>query len=273
MCTLAFCKERKMTFEEFLNCHESNGDGIGIGFCSDGKQVYVKGFMTFDEAWKAYQKLPDGPHVIHFRLGTAGAKSRELTHPFICSDDSELELSYRGETPILFHNGMIWKYEAYCKKHNIAINDRMSDTRMVAMMISKYGMKKAMQHFDGKFIVLHSGGRALMKGDFIYENGIYFSNTYYKYSFKRNWNKNYSCTVDDVYPKTGTNVPKVVSTSTTPITKGTTLSKNQKDKLDKIPVYGDDTTKNYTVVNKKKTYDNDYLNLTDEEIFSMYKTK
>lgn len=207
MCTLAFCHERKMTKEEFENCDDMNGDGIGFAFNKGGKQYYAKGFMDFESAWEFYEKVPENKaHIVHFRMGTAGGNVPELTHPFICTETSPLHLDGITEEPLLFHNGMIsnWKKEA--KLERVLVHNYMSDTRMLAILTGKYGMenfKSLFKKSDGKFIILYKG-KAKMYGDFIYEKGIYFSNTHYKYSMRPySYNKAYweRDLMDDYYVK------------------------------------------------------------------------
>lgn len=187
MCTLAFCHTRKMSYEEFSNCDNSNGDGIGFGFSKDGKQLLIKGFMYLDEAWDFYQTVPEGKgHVIHFRFGTSGDNIPELTHPFICSDTSPVkDLTKLTEKPLLFHNGVNIGWEDEAKTENVPLHSRMSDTRFMAMMIGKYGLenyKEFVSTDHGKFIILNKG-KAKMIGDFIFDKGIYYSNNHYKYDF------------------------------------------------------------------------------------------
>jgi predicted glutamine amidotransferase len=179
-----------MTEKEFMNCAEGNDDGIGFGFNKGGKQAFIKGFMDGEQAYEFYKQFPKKPHIAHFRLSTAGSVTPKLTHPFICSDTSNLLLNYVGDSPILFHNGMLFSWETYAKKYDIKINEFMSDTRMLAMLISKLGMKEALDLFSGSKFIILKDGTAYMRGDFIYENGVYFSNTGYKYSYGRFYKKN-----------------------------------------------------------------------------------
>lgn len=179
MCLLAYCKTRKLTRDEFESCFDWNGDGVGIAYKSRGSFHYIKGFMNLTTAWKFYKKFPNAPHVIHFRLGTSGDNIPELTHPFICSKDSNLSLKYSGKETLLFHNGIIHDWRAHCVIHEIDSNDKkMSDTRFAAILIGKKGIK-VLNELNGKYIALHKG-KIYTKGHFIKENGVYFSNDGYK---------------------------------------------------------------------------------------------
>ena len=194
MCTLAFCKERKMTYSEFMTCAENNSDGIGFAWSSKKQQVYTKGFMDEKVAWEFYKRLPkDKPHLVHFRLGTAGDNVEQLTHPFIISEDSPTPLTYIGDKPILFHNGALWGWQKDCKDNNIPTHRMMSDTRMVAILCHRNGVKETLKETSGKYIVLHKGN-IYIKGHFINEDGVYFSNSWYKESLFRSYSSSYSTT-------------------------------------------------------------------------------
>lgn len=199
MCTLAFCHKRKLTEEEFFNCEYMNGDGIGFGFNKNKKQFFVKGFMNGEDAWDFYKKVPGNKaHVVHFRLGTAGLKVAELTHPFICSETSPLLTKGLTEEPLLFHNGVILAWRELAKKEGVAIHDYMSDTRLLAIMAGKYGInnfKHLISKHDGKFIILKDG-KAKLFGNFISEHGVFFSNDYYKFNLR---NKNMGYDIYDEY--------------------------------------------------------------------------
>jgi predicted glutamine amidotransferase len=183
-----------MTYKEFENCDDSNGDGIGFGFNKKGKQYYVKGFMDLESAWEFYKKLPEKvAHVVHFRLGTAGGNIPQLTHPFICDERSPLFLEHTTEKPLLFHNGMALRWEMDAETEKIPVHNYMSDTRMLAILLGKYGIenkKTILRPSYGKFIILDKGKATLM-GEFIYDKGVYFSNNNFKYSFKSLRKKSY----------------------------------------------------------------------------------
>lgn len=213
MCILVYCEKRKMTQTEFMNCADGNSDGIGFGFSKNGKQAFIKGFMDGDHAYDFYRSFPDKPHIAHFRLSTAGSVTPKLTHPFICSETSNLLLNYVGNDPILFHNGMLASWETYARKYDIKTNEFMSDTRMLAMLIAKLGMTEALDLFSGSKFIILKDGTAFMRGDFIYEDGAYFSNTGYKYSYSKYYSKgSYKTkTVVKTTPKTEVNKAYVPS--------------------------------------------------------------
>jgi predicted glutamine amidotransferase len=177
-----------MTFKEFENCFNSNRDGVGFGFNKKGKQFYVKGFMDIKSAWNFYKGIPNISHVVHFRLGTSGENIPELTHPFIASELSPLPLRYIGDAPLIFHNGIIFDWKLKAQKYLIPIvkNDPlMSDTRLLSILVGKFGLEyfdRFVDNYDGKFIIMNNN-KATMKGKFIHEDGVYFSNDKFKDSY------------------------------------------------------------------------------------------
>lgn len=84
MCIIALKPEKRIfTKAELKIMWDSNPDGAGFMYADGGKVHIVKGLMTLDALWEAIQTVgPMRKMVIHFRIKTHGAISRELTHPF-----------------------------------------------------------------------------------------------------------------------------------------------------------------------------------------------
>jgi len=183
MCVIAYCKERKLTWDEFENCYDTNDDGVGISYRKNGKVHYVKGIMELKEAWEIYNKLRiRGEHVVHFRVGTSGSKGPELTHPFIVSRKSPLRIKYSGNKEVLFHNGVISDWEEWTMPYYISQKflpeGEMSDTRLAAMLVSQLG-EKVLDVIKGKYVIFGSK-RVYVRGEFEEVKGVMFSNTSYK---------------------------------------------------------------------------------------------
>lgn len=154
--------------------------------------------MNRTTAWNFYAKFPNGPHVVHFRMGTSGAMSPQLTHPFIATKESELPLKHSGNDSLLFHNGVVTRWRELCYRHNIEIDDNMSDTRALAMMVGIYGPSVINKFGAGGRFILLENGVARLFGKFIYDTGVYFSNDYYKWSRDDYW-YNYKYTNKKTY--------------------------------------------------------------------------
>jgi hypothetical protein len=100
--------------------YESNPDGAGFAYTLN-KRVYIeKGFMTYDEFTKALDDLEDKLKVkynltlkdisivFHFRIGTHGPNSPELTHPFpISAQKKHFDALDLYTDVVMAHNGII----------------------------------------------------------------------------------------------------------------------------------------------------------------------
>jgi predicted glutamine amidotransferase len=208
MCIIAITKDRMLTQEEFENCWNHNPDGFGMAWHSlykNGKQAinYVKGKMEHDEAWKLYQGIKNTQMILHFRIKTAGDVCSELTHPFLISPTSPNCLEYRGDIPILFHNGSQYSWQDDCLdyvlKSEKRVTGNMSDSRWIAMDIGSRTDKheiiiEMLQQKQGKFVLMETK-KITYIGDFTEEDGVFFSNTTYKtarsYKTKKSYYGNY----------------------------------------------------------------------------------
>lgn len=181
MCCLLLCKSRALNKDEFEEAWSRNKDGFGYAYRKDKKVVFKKGMMDKNIAFEEYNKINNiFPHVAHFRLGNPVCE--ELTHPFLCTEDSELILEGETDEPVLFHNGVVASWEKYLltiflKLGHIPEGD-WSDTRVVAIICKILGTD-ALKYIDGKFISF-SPTKTIISGKFEDEkNGIVASNTSY----------------------------------------------------------------------------------------------
>lgn len=184
MCIIAICLTRKLTEDELANCWSSNKDGAGIGWAENGKVKYKKGFTKLEDLKGFYSNFPSIPHVLHFRTGTSGGYSPQMTHPFIVDKEGSLDLEYEGTKSILFHNGVVsdWKDMAltYFLSNNIRIpKGEWSDTRLLAVLCSQMGFQ-LLEFIYGKFAVIHKDGTIEQHGAFIEDEGNFYSNSDYK---------------------------------------------------------------------------------------------
>lgn len=101
---------------------DTNPDGGGFAYVHDGKTVIQKGYMKYDDFYRAYNEAIDkygenSPFLVHLRIGTSGSKSPSNTHPFPIKGGA------------MIHNGIL-----FTPTGNRAgpAHDRKSDTRVVA---------------------------------------------------------------------------------------------------------------------------------------------
>jgi len=138
------------------------------------------------------------PFIVHFRASSVGGKSLLLSHPFEVTETSEL--SWQGEAEqLLVQNGTYSDYEMLMLAAGVeSPDDRlpMSDTRGIAMILSKLDAGKQNAFLKKlssigrhgscitgqKFVLIDAKTKQFkMAGDFTEEDGMYFSNTYWKH--------------------------------------------------------------------------------------------
>ena len=183
MCVVAICQKKRIPHDEFLEAFRCNDDGVGMAWRTNGTIRYIKGLMKDKEAWETYKtNVPEDafPHIVHFRKGTP--KCPDLTHPFLCTEESEIILNYEGKDSVLFHNGVVMNWKTTLLnifvKYGKTIDGEWSDTRMVAMLVHLLS-EKALEFVDGKYVIF---GTDIAKyyGDWCKEEaGIIWSNRSY----------------------------------------------------------------------------------------------
>jgi len=177
MCVIAVSQNGKKLPQEWLeDMWLANSDGCGIAYVKDDQIVVRKGFMKLESFLSFYEKLPDVPHVVHFRLASTGSISKQLTHPFRIDKADNLRIKYSAEL-VLFHNGTIKDYEQYAKL--AGVSSKNSDTFCLARYLAKLSysdkIKVLRRQIGSKFVVLSPNSIVLL-GRFFPKNEFWFSN-------------------------------------------------------------------------------------------------
>ncbi len=175
------------------NCYISNPDGAGIMYTKNNKVVIDKGYMNFNSLWKRLEKLKteidikNTPIVLHFRIGTSGAFDKSNTHPFELTNQNNKLLKLKNSVDIgIAHNGIITAYE---DSNDFTLNDTQLFIKKFLYPIYKidnnfYNNKQIQEIIktvtNSKFAFLTSKNELILIGDFIEENGIYYSNKTYQ---------------------------------------------------------------------------------------------
>ena len=194
MCIIVYKpKKQNLPSKEILkNCYERNADGCGYTFTINNKVAIKKGYFDFDKFYQditsdfTKYKLFDKNLIIHFRISTSIAVNEYKTHPFALTSQKEhIEHKNVFCGCSVVHNGVLWDYEkknGYTDTQNF-ITDYLSP--LLAQF--KYDFNnKLLQHIiqtelkTSKICVLKYNDEVLKVGDFIKDNGIYYSNTSYK---------------------------------------------------------------------------------------------
>lgn len=123
------------SMEEIKAMWNANPDGAGFMYPENGMVHIRKGFLELEDFIKAlgefeisHTNVNDIPMVMHFRIGTHGAKtSAECTHPFPVSADDLMLTATELSVPLAYaHNGII---------SSIPTDDKLSDTMMYGKII------------------------------------------------------------------------------------------------------------------------------------------
>lgn len=213
MCIIVYKpKQKPLPKKEILqNCFNNNDDGAGYMYAKNNQVFFKKGFLTFDSFYKELKKdyeknkLDNNNLVMHFRIGTSGGINKEKTHPFIISNNlHDLDkLSGSGKS-CMVHNGILSDYV----NNNKELSDTQNFTKDFLYPVLKLAnwnfkndyVKKLIQQQIGntnKIIILDKNDNIYKYGEFIEDNGIYYSNTTYNYSYKNYYSNYYSSYYDD----------------------------------------------------------------------------
>ena len=212
MCIIAVCRDRKLSEEELLACWENNSDGAGMAWFDNKYHVIEKGYMNIDLFKERYSEIDILPHVVHFRIATAGGVIPQLTHPFICSKMSPLEIEWKGKEPVLFHNGIISNWQDLAKIIGVETpNHWWSDTRVMASIVSRVDLDFLTEE-GGKYVILVNK-EIKIYGKFIEHLGIEFSNSGYEESWFNYKTFNYGSWYNTKYKKNNTAISTSPRTS------------------------------------------------------------
>ena len=177
-------------------CFEHNPDGAGFMYTASGVVHIKKGFTTFQSFWKTLRSVRETegdniPYVMHFRISTQAGTRPDCTHPFPLSEHmKDLRLLDTTAKFGIAHNGIISLTSEYGYKKTITYSDTMKFiTDYLSLIINgKNWYKndrttKLIERLMGssRLAVLDSDGHCQLLGSgWVYDNGIWYSNTTYK---------------------------------------------------------------------------------------------
>lgn len=167
----------KLKDEWLYNSMLNNPDGAGIAYI-DGNRVRIsKGYMTYNDMQKEYDKLfklfGDQPMLLHARIATAGLVNKDNCHPFYI----------RGGAMI--HNGHLWSPDG---GHNAEKSDTREFASIFYNILNFDDVEDAIENFSfdeaighDRMAFLYDDGRYLTAGTWQQEDGVLFSNGGYRY--------------------------------------------------------------------------------------------
>lgn len=174
--------------ETLETCFNSNPDGAGLMW-ADGDQVrIIKGFMAFDEFSSTLKALGDVTNtglVMHFRITTHGGTRPECCHPFPLTDDDTALRALDTTTAVgVAHNGVIHGQatDATTSDTMAYIRDVLAPLQRMAgdLLASDDAMTVVESTVGSKLAFLEPDGAITTVGDFIEDNGVFYSNSSFK---------------------------------------------------------------------------------------------
>ena len=193
MCIIAYKPENKsmIDYDTLKTMFEHNSDGAGFMFTKNNKVHIQKGYMTFKAFYKALKKYKsewyDQPFVLHFRISTQAGVNQACCHPFPLSDDMAQLKKLHNDTDMgIAHNGIISLTSSYSK--TATHSDTMEFITDYLSLIIKdknyYKHKNTVELIkrlaESKLAILDNKGHCELIGNFVKDNGIYYSNESYK---------------------------------------------------------------------------------------------
>lgn len=198
-------KDKNLPKLDYLqNCFDNNPDGMGFMYTDKGKVIIDKGYMTYKNFLKHYNKLckkyndfKNKSLIMHFRIGTAGANSKQNTHPYPITDNKKLLHKTYLKTDLgIAHNGIISQYNP--PKNIKDINDTQNFIMNYLYPVysnwhdfyKNYRFREGLEDItNSKLAFLDKNDTIKLVGDYEEdENGIKYSNGNYKpfiYSYSR----------------------------------------------------------------------------------------
>lgn len=194
MCILAVATAgSQFTRDTLEDMFHANSDGGGWAYAKNGKIYFSKGYTNVNKFIKAVMKLPvDVERMVHCRIGTHGGITKELTHPFPVSRDYRVMERLNGTMSsgyILAHNGILSNFSPASNHSdteelvrclaNVRCDLMGEDLREMINTLVK-GSRVAILNTSGKINRYGTG--------WTFDNGIWYSNTLFKYSTRKYYN-------------------------------------------------------------------------------------
>lgn len=195
MCIIAIKPKNKDIQEKKIleRCFINNQDGAGYMFVDDNNKVVIKkGFMKFEEFYKTIMKdykenkLKDKTLVMHFRIGTSGKNKIGCTHPFPITDKfDELELTRHATNIGICHNGIVQGFNSYANQYSdTELYIATVITPLIRLNLQSYKFNDVQQLIltttNSKWAILDKNDEYYTIGQFIEDNGYYYSNETFK---------------------------------------------------------------------------------------------
>jgi hypothetical protein len=170
MCVICLVddSDKRPTEAEIRAMWDTNSDGGGFAWRdTENKEVIFKKALTEAEMISLMLTKPT-PFVAHFRLQSIGAKSSQLTHPFVISPEVLPIIEGGGKFDLLFHNGTWteWRdtlYRMFARARIKVPPGEWSDTRAMAILAHHFG-ENILELIDHRVAVFGPEGEPRLYG-------------------------------------------------------------------------------------------------------------
>ena len=189
-------KGKKIPSKKTLEtCFLNNPDGAGIMYYFDNSVIVDKGYMTFKDFYKRVRELEkeigltDRSVVFHFRIGTSGKNDAKTCHPYPLTKQTKFLQSKHVRCSVaMAHNGILSNFVDRTNK------DNLNDTQIFIQkfMYNIYKLSKNFYYNEyanelifntiatNRLCFLTKNDEIFYYGNWVEDNGIYYSNSNYK---------------------------------------------------------------------------------------------
>lgn len=173
MCVIIYVpKESTINFDELVEAWTTNPDGAGFAVQKDGRVHFERGFMTFNEYFKAIAEyIGKANLLLHFRISTSKAVNKVQTHPYKKGNVTLL----KGDTdkPIICMNGVITGQTEYK-----GCNDTMSYIidHQEAFEVVNQDILNIIESDTGAKWAVMTPNEVLLSSKFVEYEGRFYSN-------------------------------------------------------------------------------------------------
>lgn len=191
MCVIIYLpKGNSISRSELSDAWRTNPDGAGLAYVDGGHVHFKRGFLKFEEYYKAVAAI-QGRHdtVLHLRISTCAGVSAIGTHPYKAGD--VLKLQGCTTAPVICMNGVIYG-QTLKKKNGHRLNDTASyivEHEAAFSVINADVLGLIADNTGAKWAAATPDGVLLSEG-FIERSGRYYSNinhiwaaAYYTYDY------------------------------------------------------------------------------------------
>lgn len=194
------------------NCFDNNPDGAGFMVKTDTGVKIDKGYFNFTELYEALTEQDLTPYDVgvHCRITTHGATCKKNCHPFVIA--SKLKTIRKTNTTAdsaVMHNGILHAVDVPTGSNLsdtvIFTRDILANIRAIyngPITTSRRACEIVNSLIGASKLLIMDGDGVKMFGNFIPENGVYYSNDSYK-NYSHIWSTQNSLNMFNLFTNNG----------------------------------------------------------------------